>query len=109
MNTSTSSPAETVGITKRIEQYRRREISWEDLLAAVRNYPWHAPDLPDAGDWNGWAAGPDTFQIGTWGQVTGAHIDELLTDDEYFALTDAYDAIPSPDGETWPAPRRATS
>lgn len=29
---------------------------------------------------------PDTFQVGTFGEVTGAHVDELLTDDEYDVL-----------------------
>lgn len=51
-------------------------------MTAVRTYPWHAPDLPASDDWNGWAALPDTFQTGTWGEVTGALLDELLTDDE---------------------------
>lgn len=78
--------------TDAIMQYRRGEIAWRDLVAFVEHYAWQEPDLPDAGDWNGWAAGPNTFQLGTWGEVTGLHLDEVLTDDEYFALTEVYDA-----------------
>ena len=39
---------------------------------------------------------PDTFQADKRGEVTGLHLDELLTDDEYFTLTDIYDLIEEP-------------
>ena len=86
-------PATTSTVTATIMNYRNGEATWDDLVSFIKEFPWHDPDLPDSGDWNGWAAGPDTFQTGTWGEVTGLHLDEVLTDDEYFALTDIFDAI----------------
>ena len=88
--------ATTTAVTETIEQYERGEITWDDLVTFVKTYAWRDPVLPDAGDYNAWSAGPDTFQAGTWGEVTGTHLDELLTDDEYFALTDIFDAIAAP-------------
>ena len=45
------------------------------------------------------------MQAGTWGEVIGAHLDELLTDDECKALMDVYDAI---EQEPTPAKRIGT-
>src|SRR4051794_6047989 len=66
------------GVTDTITMYRAGLISWDDLVAFFKTYPWRMPNLPDAGDYLGWDAGPDTFQEGTWGEVMGCHLDELL-------------------------------
>ncbi len=73
-------------ITERIRQYRAGRISWGDLVLIVADFPWRDPVLPAADDWNAWDPPPDTFQNGTFGEVTGAHLDELLTDEEYETL-----------------------
>lgn len=80
-------------ITERIRQYRAGRISWGDLILIVDGYPWRDPDLPASDDWNAWDPPPDTFQDGTFGEVTGAHVDELLTDDEYERLLSVFQRI----------------
>lgn len=88
--------AESSTVTSTIQQYARGETSWDELVEFVQAFPWTDPHLPSAGDYNAWSAGPDTFQAGTWGEVTGTHVDGLLTDDEYAALTEIFDALPTP-------------
>ncbi len=78
-------------ITARIHQYREGKISWGDLVLIVAAYPWRDPVLPAFDDWNAWDPPPDTFQEGTFGEVTGAHVDDLLTDDEYEALLGVFE------------------
>ena len=84
---------DTSDVTTTIQKHRNGEITWAQLVAFITDYPWHAPDLPDAMDYNGWDGPPDTFQAGTWGEVHGAFWDELLTEDEYWKLTDIFDSI----------------
>ena len=82
-----------ISVTATIERYRAGELTWHELVAFITSYPFTVPDLPDSMDWIEWDTPPDTFQTGTWGEVTAAEVDGLLTLDEYFTLTDAYDAI----------------
>ena len=79
-------------LTERIHQYRAGTISWGDLILIVGDCPWRDPDLPPSDDWNAWDPPPDTFQDGTFGEVTGAHVDGLLTDEEYELLLTAFEA-----------------
>ena len=81
-----------ISVTATIERYRAGELTWNELVAFVTSYPFTVPDLPDSMDWIEWDTPPDTFQTGTWGEVTAAEVDGLLTLDEYITLTDAYDA-----------------
>ena len=80
-------------VTARIHRYRNGEITWDALVTFFKEFPWHAPDLPDSGDYLAWDVPPNTLQAGTWGEVIGAHLDELLTDDDFFALMDVYDSV----------------
>ena len=81
-------------VTATITKYHDGNITWNDLVAFIKQHPWQAPNLPDAMDYNGWDGPPDTFQDGTWGEVHGAFWEELLTEDEYWKLTDIFDTLP---------------
>jgi hypothetical protein len=50
-------------------KYRHGSITWDDLVAFFKTYPWRMPDLPDSGDYLGWGELPDTFQEGARSRV----------------------------------------
>ena len=91
MSTGEEPDANTTELTAVITRYHDGEIGWPELVAFIGSYPFKLPDVPDSSDYTAWEL-YDSFQPGTWGEVSDCEVDELLTIDEYGTLTAQHDA-----------------
>lgn len=81
----------TTELTAVITRYHDGAVTWPELVAFIGAYPFKLPVVPDSSDYNAWEL-YDSFQPGTWGEVSGCEVDELLTIEEYGTLMEQHDA-----------------
>ena len=91
MSTDEEPDANTTELTVVITRYHDGEIAWPELVAFIGAYPFKLPEEPDSSDYTAWEL-YDSFQPGTWGEVSGCEADDLLTIDEYGTLMAQHDA-----------------
>lgn len=77
-------------------RYRIGTMTWPELVAFMKTFPFAMPVYPDDDDWNAWHDAPDTGQPGTFGEVVAAWDLGYLTDEEFYSLLEDY--LPPEDG-----------